>query len=162
MISEPAPVKVHNTGNIDALGSALVELIGFFSSPQRVEHLLREAAVDLDQALFPLLVCLAVRGPLSVAGLSEQIGRDHTTVSRQLSKLQSLDLVSRQGDTADRRVRTVSLTATGEAIAQAVTAARRRLLSRALAGWTEADLADLARLNRRFVDTLAEAARTRA
>ena len=136
----------------------LVELIGFFSSPQRVEVLLREAGVDLDRALFPILVCLAMRGPLSVAGLSAEIGRDHTTISRQLSKLESLTLVARQAG-EDRRVRTVTLTQGGRQIAQAVTGARRRLLSKVLADWPDTDLADLARLNRRFVDALVQAAR---
>ncbi len=111
--------------------------------------------------LFPLLVCLARRGPLSVAGLSGQIGRDHTTISRQLSKLESLGLIARQGDGADRRVRTVSLTALGDGIAQAVTAARQRLLAGALGDWSAHDLAQLADLNRRFVDSLGEAARRR-
>ena len=149
---------MHNTDNIDGIAAALVDLLGFFSGPQRVELLLREAQVDLDQALFPLLVCLSVRGPLNVAGLSAQIGRDHTTISRQLSKLESLGLISRQVGGGDRRVRTVTLTTAGEEIAKAVTLARRRLLSKVLADWSEGDLAKLAQLNRRFVDALAVAA----
>jgi DNA-binding MarR family transcriptional regulator len=151
---------VQNTrSSLEALGAALVELIGFFSAPQRVELLLREAQVDLDRALFPILVCLAARGPLSVAGLSDQIGRDHTTISRQLSKLESLGMIAKKEGGSDRRVRTVGLTAEGEAVAQAVTAARRRLLSKALDGWSAEDIEGLARLNRRFVDTLDEAVR---
>jgi DNA-binding MarR family transcriptional regulator len=153
---------VYNTDIIDGFATSLVELIGFFSAPQRVELLLREADVDLDRALFPLLVCLATRGPLSVAALSDQIGRDHTTISRQLSKLEGLGLIARHSGADDKRVRTISLTPAGEKIAQAVTAARRRLLSLALAGWSETDLADLARLNRRFVATLTEAVRERS
>jgi DNA-binding MarR family transcriptional regulator len=150
---------MYDTGIVDEIAATLVDLIGFFSGPQRVERLLREAEVDLDRALFPLLVCLAVHGPLSAAGLAEQIGRDHTTISRQLSKLASLSLISREAGGADRRVRTVTLTPAGDRIAQNVTAARRRLLSAALRGWSEGDLGDLARLSRRFVDTLASAAR---
>ncbi len=153
---------MYNASNVDELAAALVDIIVFFGSPRRVELLLREAEVDLDHALFPLLVCLATCGPLSVAGLSDQIGRDHTTISRQLSKLESLGLVVRESSGADRRVRTVSLTAAGDAIAQAVTAARRRLLSTALSDWSRSDLETLAHLNRRLVDTLTVAARTRA
>jgi hypothetical protein len=41
----------------------------------------------------------------------------------------------------------------------AITDARRRLLSRALADWSATDLADLAALNRRFVDALGWAGR---
>lgn len=153
---------MYNTDIIDSFAISLVELIGFFSAPQRVELLLREADVDLDRALFPLLVCLAMRGPLSIAALSDQIGRDHTTISRQLSKLESLGLIARHSGADDKRIRTISLTPAGEEIAKAVTAARRRLLSLALAGWSETDLADLARLNRRFVGALSEAIRERS
>jgi len=57
--------------------------------------------VTLDQALFPLLgLSCQCGGPLSVAGLSDQIGRDHTTISRRCSKLESLELVYRQGGDA--------------------------------------------------------------
>jgi len=145
---------VHHTRTIDQLAAALIDLISFLNSPQRDDVLLREAGVDLDRALFPLLVRLGRSGSLSVAGLADQVGRDHTTISRQLSKLERRGLISRQGGGADRRVRTASLTAAGDKIVQAITAARRRLLSRALAEWSEADLAALATLNQRFVDAL--------
>jgi DNA-binding MarR family transcriptional regulator len=155
-------VKVQNTRNIDVLAGALVELIGFLNSPQRDEALLREAGVSLDRALFPLLVRLGARGPLGVAELADQAGRDHTTVSRQLAKLESLGLVARPDDGADRRRRAATLTDAGRTTVAAITAARQRLLSRALEGWSAADLAALAGLNRRFADDLSAFARSQA
>ena len=152
---------MYHTRDIDRLVAALIDLMGFLSSPRRDDVLLKEAGVDLDRALFPLLVRLAISGPTSVAALADQVGRDHTTVSRQLSKLESLGLISRRGGGADRRVRPASLTPEGEEIVQAITAARRRLLSRALAGWSQTDRAKLATLNRRFVDALEGAGRHR-
>ncbi|THD77211.1 MAG: MarR family transcriptional regulator [Phenylobacterium sp.] len=150
---------MHHTRNVDGLAAALIDLMSFFSSPQRDEVLLREAGVELDRALFPLLVRLAMRGPLSVAGLAEQVGRDHTTISRQLAKLEHLGLIARQDGAGDRRVRTASLTARGDEVAQAIAAARRRLLSKALGDWDQADLAQFADLSRRFVDALARPGR---
>jgi DNA-binding MarR family transcriptional regulator len=146
---------------IDQFAATLIDLIGFLNSPQRDDALLGEAGVDIDRALFPLLVRLDKTGPLSVAGLADQVGRDHTTISRQLAKLERLGLVSRQGDGGDRRVRTAGLTAAGNKVVQAITAARQRLLSTALESWDETDLASLARLNRRFVDALRDAGRRR-
>jgi DNA-binding MarR family transcriptional regulator len=143
---------------MDDLSAALIDLMSFFASPKRDALLLREAGVDLDRALFPLLVRLAMGGPLSVAALAEQVGRDHTTVSRQLAKLESLDLIARPVSGGDRRVRKAALTAAGEAMVSAITAARQRLLIRVLAGWSGPDRARLAALNRRFVDALAAAA----
>ena len=154
-------VKVQNTRNMDRLGDALVELISFLNSPQRDDALLREAGVSLDRALFPLLVGLGMKGPLGVAELADRVGRDHTTVSRQLAKLESMTLIERCATDADRRRRAARLTAEGRAIVEAITEARRRLLTRALARWSEADRAALAGTFRRFVDALQDLALAR-
>jgi DNA-binding MarR family transcriptional regulator len=145
---------VYNTRNLDRLGSALVDLIGFLNSPQRDDALLREAGVSLDRALFPLLVGLGRLGPLGVAELADRVGRDHSTVSRQLGKLEGLDLIERCDGGADRRRRAAQLTLGGGAVVQAIALARRRLLARALADWSEADRTALADLSRRFADAL--------
>jgi DNA-binding MarR family transcriptional regulator len=137
----------------------MLDLLGFLNSPQRDDALLREAGVSLDRALFPLLVILGARGALGVAELADQVGRDHTTVSRQLAKLESLDLVARYEGGDDRRRRAAALTSAGKKIVRAITQARRRLLSKALAQWSEADRAALASLNRRFADALMMMAR---
>lgn len=147
-------VKVQNTRNLQKLGEALVDLIGFLNSPRRDDALLREAGVSLDRALFPLLVALGARGALAVAELADLAGRDHTTVSRQLAKLESLALVERCDDDADRRRRAARLTGAGARIVEAIALARGRLLSHALADWSEADRAALADLSRRFADAL--------
>ena len=137
----------------------MIDLMAFLASPQRDDVLLREAGVSLDRALFALLIRLSAAGPVGVAALADQVGRDHTTISRQLAKLEALGLIARQDDASDRRIRIARLTAAGEAVVLAITDARRRLLSRALAEWSEADLADLATLNRRFVDALSRTGR---
>ena len=136
----------------------MIKLIGFLNSPRRDDALLKEAGVSLDRALFPLLVRLGMSGALSVGDLADQVGRDHTTVSRQLAKLEEMGLVARQAADADRRVKAAALTVEGEAVVQAIAGARRRLLSRALADWSEDDRTRLADLNQRFVDSLVEAA----
>ena len=153
---------MQNTRNIDKLGCSIVDLVSFLSSPQRDDALLREAGVSLDRALFPLLVRLGTQGPLGVAELADQVGRDHTTVSRQLAKLKSLHLVERCDSRADRRRRAAQLTADGKKIVKAITLARRRLLSKALANWSEAESNALGTLVRRFADTLIEFARQRS
>jgi DNA-binding MarR family transcriptional regulator len=139
----------------------MVELIGFLNSPRRDDALLKEADVILDRALFPLLVRLGMSGALSVGDLADQVGRDHTTVSRQLAKLEDMGLVARRAANADRRVKAAALTTQGEAVVQAITAARRRLLAGALADWSEIDRASLADLNRRLVDSLVASAERR-
>jgi DNA-binding MarR family transcriptional regulator len=149
---------MQNTRDLDRLGAALVDLMSLFASPRRDEALLREAGISMDRALFPLLVRLGMQGPLGVAALAEQVGRDHTTVSRQLARLESLDLVERRGDEADRRRRATELTEDGRSTMRAIVLARRRLLSRALANWSATDRAALAELIRRLADSLVRSA----
>lgn len=151
---ETGGVKVQNTHDMEKLGGSLIDLLGVLNSPQRDDALLREAGVELDRALFPLLVALDVRGVLTVAGLADLVGRDHTTVSRQLSKLASLKLIRRREGASDRRQTAAELTAAGREIARRIARARRRLLAKVLSGWTEADVRSLATLNRRFADAL--------
>ena len=139
---------------MDALARALLDLTGFLSSPRRDDLLLRSAGVSLDRALFPLLMRLGLQGPLAVTELADLAGRDHTTVSRQLAKLEILGLVDRPGGDRDRRRRRAVLTGSGHQVVEAIGKARRRALSEVFAEWSHADQAALASLVRRFVDDL--------
>lgn len=133
---------------------ALMELVGLLNSPQNDDFLLSEAGVALDRALFPLLVRVGLTGPIGVVDLAGQVGRDHSTVSRQIAKLETLGLVAREPDARDQRVRAAVITPDGRRVAAALSAARDRIFARLLDGWSEADQADLTRLNRKLVDSM--------
>ena len=145
---------MYNTDIFDDLSVAMIDLVTLINSPKRDHTLLQEAGVELDRALFALLVLLDMKGAASVGDLSDWVGRDSTTVSRQLSKLESLDLVARATLLSDRRIRVASLTKQGAEIVTAISAARKRLLSRALADWSAADHRTLADLTARLVLSL--------
>ena len=123
--------------------------------PQRDDDLLSEAGVALDRALFPLLVRIERRGPIGVVELAENAGRDHSTVSRQVAKLEELGLVARRASATDGRVREAVVTDKGRTMTDALDAARERLAGPILERWSEQDLDDLVRLLRRFADDLA-------
>jgi len=136
------------------LHGAMVDLFTLMSQPQRDDTLLREAGVALDRALFPLLVGIERYGPIGVVDLADRAGRDHTTVSRQVTKLESLGLIERQPSEADRRINEAVITSKGRTVTDALDAARWRLAAPILAAWSEEEFADLVRLLRRFVDDL--------
>jgi len=144
----------HISGVLRRLHESLIDLIGVFSRPRNDIILLREAGVALDRALFPLLVVIQRRGPLGVGDLADRVGRDYTTVSRQVAKLENLGLVARREAIADRRVTEAVVTDQGQAMCDALDAARERLAAMALADWSERDLNELARLLRKFADNL--------
>jgi DNA-binding MarR family transcriptional regulator len=137
------------------LHQTLVDLVGLMNQPQRDTALLQEAGVDLDRALFPLLVGIERKGPIGVGDLADLAGRDYTTVSRQVAKLESLGLVTRNASKADKRIREAKITAKGREMTGLIHAVRERLATALFANWSESDLRDLSRLMRRFADDFA-------
>jgi DNA-binding MarR family transcriptional regulator len=145
---------MYDTHKYDSLALALIDLVGMLNSPRQDDVLLKEANVSLDRALFPLLVRIGLSDSLNVADLAEQVGRDHSTVSRQTTKLEGLGLIKRRAGKADQRAREAVITAEGRRLVQAITRARRRLLDKLLADWSVADIQALTRLNRRLADAM--------
>jgi DNA-binding MarR family transcriptional regulator len=141
---------MHNTYDYESLAQALIEVVGMLNSPRQDEILLRQAGVSLDRALFALLVRIGAADSLNVAALAEQVGRDQSTVSRQMAKLEAMGLVERRAAKSDQRSREAAITGDGRQLVRAITKARRRLLEQLLSGWSAADVQSLARLNRRL------------
>lgn len=136
------------------LHHTLVDLVGLMNRPQRDSALLQEAGVSLDRALFPLLIVIERKGPIGVVELAELVGRDHTTVSRQIAKLDGFGLINRRPSKTDKRVREAVITSKGKKMASSIDTARERLATVLFAKWSRRDLQDLARLMRRFADDL--------
>lgn len=139
---------------IRALHGALIEIVGVMNRPQRDEAMIREAGIPLDRALFPLLVGIERFGPIGVVELADRAGRDYTTVSRQVAKLESLGLVERREGSADRRVREAGVTAKGKVMTDRVDAARERLGRVIFESWDAHDIDELVRLTRKFADAV--------
>ena len=139
---------------IRALHEALIDIVSVINRPQRDEMMVRKAGLSLDRALFPLLVVIERRGPTGVVDLAERVGRDYTTVSRQVAKLESLDLVERKAAAADRRVSQATVTAKGKAMTDAVDRARERLVGAMFATWDDRDVEELVRLMGKFAGAL--------
>ena len=133
---------------------AMVAIVGVMNRPQRDEQMLAEAGVSLDRALFPLLVLVGKFGPISVGELADRVGRDYTTVSRQMAKLESQGLILRQASQKDRRVTEAVATDAGLAMNATIDAARERLAHRIFSQWDDGDVETLARLMSRFAGEL--------
>ena len=136
------------------LHGALLEIVGVMNRPQRDEAMVREAGISLDRALFPLLVLVERLGPIGVVELADRVGRDYTTVSRQVAKLESLGLVDRRESATDRRVREAVVTKKGKAMTDRVDKARERIGQSIFAKWDKRDVEDLVRLMRKFADDI--------
>ncbi|OWJ69080.1 MarR family winged helix-turn-helix transcriptional regulator [Inquilinus limosus] len=144
----------HIRRQVRELHGALIEIASLMNRPQRDEQMVREAGIALDRALFPLLVGIERLGPIGVMELADRAGRDYTTVSRQVAKLESLGLAERRQSAADRRVNEAVVTPKGKAMTDKIDAARERIASAVFASWDPYEIDELVRLMRKFADAM--------
>jgi DNA-binding MarR family transcriptional regulator len=119
----------------------------------RVRRRSREAARRIDPELnavgYAVLVRVARDGAPRAADLVAGLGLDKGLVSRAVTQLERLGLVTRRTDPDDARAQRISATTKGRrAVDQAVEAGRANL-QRSLAAWSPAEIAEFAdRLHR--------------
>ncbi|MGA9659937.1 MAG: MarR family winged helix-turn-helix transcriptional regulator [Asticcacaulis sp.] len=142
--------NTHINDHIYALHGAMIDLVSFMNRSQVDEVLIRKANIRLDRALFPLLVGIERLGPIGIVDLADRVGRDYTTVSRQVGKLEQSGLVERRAQPADKRVRETLITPKGQAMTGAIDAAREQIARLALEDWDEAEIETLIRLMRKL------------
>ena len=133
---------------------SLFEIVGFFNRPRQDRVLMQKAGVELDTALFPLLVRIGMLGPVGVVELAEHVHRDHSTVSRQVDKVIALGLATSKNGVPDRRVRKIALSASGRAALKKIVDARRILMKEALKDWKESELATMRTTLEHLTETL--------
>ena len=149
-------LHTHIRASLPDLLGAVLDIVGIFNSPERDEAMLESAGLKLERALYPLLVLVGKYEPIGVVEVAMRVGRDYTTVSRQLARLEELGLVLRRTKRADRRTREAILTAQGRVATKAVDAARMRLALRMFRNWSSKDYDHLLRLTRMLADGLHE------
>lgn len=154
MTSRKRVQNTHICDRVRRLHDALIDIVGVINRPQGDEMMVREAGISLDRALFPLLVGIERRGPIGVVDLADRVGRDYTTVSRQVAKLESLGLIERRAAATDRRISEATVTPKGKSMTDAVDRARERLAGRIFATWDDHDVDQLIRLMRKFADAV--------
>jgi DNA-binding MarR family transcriptional regulator len=99
------------------------------------------AEVSLHQ--YRALVVLASRGPLRPVDLAEALGVDPSTVTRLCDRLSDKRLISRRRQGGDRREVQLDLSARGRELIEAVTARRRKEISRILSAVPAPEREDL-------------------
>jgi DNA-binding MarR family transcriptional regulator len=139
----------------DEIHAVLLQLNGYMNRPDIDQAFLVRAGVKLDRALFPLLTRIGLSHPIGVVELANLVGRDHSTVSRQVAKLEALGLVERQAAKGDQRVRLLEPSATGWKMLDQFAVARRKFVGERLDDWTDEERSTLLDLLGRFAGTIA-------
>ncbi|AZF31648.1 Transcriptional regulator, MarR family [Pseudomonas sp. R4-35-07] len=144
----------HISVQMKDLHRSLISILSVMNRPRNDERLIAEAGVHLDQALFRLLVVIERVGPIGVVDLAGRLGRDYTTISRQVSKLERMELVIRHENSEDRRMREAVVSEKGKAVTDKIDQARERLAREIFQDWAAEDITSLVRLMRQFAQAL--------
>lgn len=132
---------------------ALFEIVTFFNQPQQDRHLLQQADVPLESAALPIVVRVGRQPGISIGELADQIGRNHSSISRQVDKLMTAGWLA-EAERRDQRVRQVTLTSQGQRGLIQIKLAREAALREKLAGYSNTDRAELVRVLQQLADTL--------
>ena len=114
--------------------------------------LLAGSGVKLDRALFPLLSRIGLHPPMSTVELANLVGRDHSTVSRQISKLEELGLINRLPSKEDQRVRLLAPSRKGRSLLTRVDDVRRCWMEDHFRDWSVKDRDQLLKLMSRLME----------
>lgn len=115
---------------------------------------MRKADINLDQTFFPSLVTIERVGPHGVVDLANRVGRDYTTVSRRVKKLETAGLVQKTSNPEDRRVSAVSVSEAGKVMTLKIDLARQQRMNATFENWTAQEVQDLFRLVEKYACTL--------
>lgn len=154
MVTKKKVQDTHISAQLKDLHRSLITIVSVMNRPRNDERLIAEAGVQLDQALFRLLVVIERVGPIGVVDLADRLGRDYTTISRQVAKLERMGMVMRHENPGDRRMRETVVSSEGKAVTDKLDQARERLAKDIFQDWTAEDITDLVRLMRKFAEAL--------
>lgn len=99
---------------------------------------------DIDAGSYAVLLTISRSAPLRLVELADEFGLDKSTMSRQVTALQSLGLVRRRPDPEDGRAFLLELSEDGRRRLDEVKRSRHEVWRERLASWTTEEIADLA------------------
>ncbi|GFN30131.1 MarR family winged helix-turn-helix transcriptional regulator [Paenibacillus xylaniclasticus] len=133
---------------------ALIDLFAIFNRPDRDKKLMASAGVHLEDAAFRVLVGIGHLQSTSVGELADMMGRNYSSVSRQIDKLEAAGLVRTYPSAEDSRIRVSELTENGKEINSFIQTTRERIMREALRDWKAEDKSSLLDYLTRLSDVL--------
>jgi DNA-binding MarR family transcriptional regulator len=140
--------------DFERIQEALGALLRLHASRRVFAERAAAAGVAISQPGFDLLGRVDDEGALTLGALGRLTHMDPSAVGRQVRQLEEQGLLVRSADPEDRRVTRVRATPRGHAARRAMADAGRRHFATALADWSPADRAALARVLPQLVDDL--------
>lgn len=120
-----------------------------------MRHVMPPLRPGLEIGVYPVLFTLR-EAPARISVIADRVQSDISTVSRQVSHLQGMGLVSKVTDPDDGRAQRVQLTDEGVELLATVLDGRVRWFQHMLADWSDEDVDQLSDLLSRFRSALLE------
>ena len=95
---------------------SLFQIVNFFNDSKHDIDLLRKVGVKEDQNLLPIIVRVGMAETINIGDLAKQMGKTHSSTSRQVDKFEKQGLLTTTYNNKDRRIREISLTSQGIAV----------------------------------------------
>lgn len=92
---------------------ALIDLVSIINRSDRDKKMIADAGVNLEAAAFRVFVGIEHLQPTSVGDLAAMMGKNYSSVSRQIDKLETAGLVYTYPSSSDSRIRVSELTKYG-------------------------------------------------
>jgi DNA-binding MarR family transcriptional regulator len=145
MGESPTLQRAHQEADVtDDLGVVELELLKLV---RHLETFGRKSSLyhDVDRAGYLALRTLDGLGPSCINGLAQELRLDSSTMTRQVSTLESGGFVTRQVDPSDGRSWLIDLTPHGRKTMRTVERGRRHAIDTMLLDWQSEEVHDLAR-----------------
>lgn len=133
---------------------SLIDLVSIINRPDRDKKLIADAGVNLEEAAFRVLVGIGHLQSTSVGDLADLMGRNYSSVSRQIDKLEAAGLVFTYPSDKDSRIRMSELTENGKEIHSLIRRTRQNIMREALSDWTAEEKNSLLNNLTRLSDSL--------
>lgn len=127
------------------LEMVLLNRHSIFDGPRKAD-----AHKKVDRSAYVVLTRIDLDGPLSIGELSAALGLDTSTVNRQTAAMLKAGLIERIPDPDGGMARKLAMTSEGAARLAYARDRTVESLGRVMAGWTEDEAADFARMLERF------------
>ncbi|GIP22215.1 MarR family winged helix-turn-helix transcriptional regulator [Paenibacillus sp. J22TS3] len=133
---------------------ALIDIYSLINRPDRDKKMVAHAGVNLEAAAFRVFVGIGHLGSTSVGDLADMMGKNYSSVSRQIDKLETAGLVHTYPSSSDSRIRVSELTKYGQEINATINLTRERIMREAMADWSVEEQSDLLNHLRRLFESM--------
>jgi DNA-binding MarR family transcriptional regulator len=138
----------------DEINNAISIVARFVNSRRLADLHSARSGIDLPLSALALLRQLEPGTPLRLSELSKLLHVELPPLSRQVRSLVEGEFIARAPDGADARASLLTITDLGREALARFASANGALLDKALAGWSDDDLAELAAQMQRLISDL--------